>query len=271
MIGGIIGDIVGSVYECVNHKSKDFEFFPKYGSYTDDSVLTIATADWLLNGGEAATYYEDWGNSYPAPFGGYGTGFLNWLDRAARGDFSPYNSCGNGSAMRVGPVGWAFSTLEETLRYARLSADCTHNHPEGIKGAQATALCVFLARKGEAKVRIKHEVERMFGYDLSWEIDDIRERYSWDGLDHKGNGGVCQDSVPQAISCALQAVGFEDAVRNAISIGGDSDTIGCITGSIAEALYGIPREISDKAMEYLPTGMRSVIKRFEAKYGGFLT
>ena len=154
MIGSIIGDVVGSFFEVCNTKSKDFELFSYQNSFTDDSVLTIATADWLLNGGSPATYYADWGNAYPSA--GYGGMFLDWLwamDR--KGYASPYNSCGNGSAMRVGPVGWAFETLEETLSAAKTSAECTHNHPEGIKGAQAVAMVIFLARKGTSKDVIK--------------------------------------------------------------------------------------------------------------------
>lgn len=265
MLGSIIGDIAGSIYEFDNIKTKNFPLFLDEKSYTDDSILTLATAEWLLRGGDAGEYYMRYAREHPGPMGGYGNGFLSWVHR---GDpRSAYFSCGNGSAMRVGPVGWAFGTEEETLAVARKSAECTHNHPEGIKGAQATALCIFLARKDIPKQDIRQRIERDFGYDLSLPVEEIRRRYSWKGLDGKGNGGTCQDSVPQAIACALQSVSFEDAVRNAVSIGGDSDTIGCITGSIAEALYGIPREIRQKGLDYLPEPFKKLVLDFENKYG----
>ena len=148
-----------------------------------------------------------------------------------------------------------------------MSAECTHNHPEGIKGAQATALCIYLAREGASIDDIRKRIEKVFGYDLSMSVDEIRPRYSWRGLDDAGNGGTCQGSVPQTIICALDATDFEDAVRNAISIGGDSDTIGCITGGIAEALYGIPDDIRQKGMSYLPQDLKKVVEEFEKKYG----
>ena len=259
MIGSIIGDIVGSIYEFNNIKTKDFPLFSEYGEFTDDSILTFATADWLLHGGNVAQYYSRYASAYPSPMGGYGTSFKGWIARAERmGDFSPYNSCGNGSAMRVGPVGWAFDTKEEVLAKARESAECTHNHPEGIKGAQATALCIWMARKGYDKENIRKEVETMFGYDLGFTCDEIRPTYGW--------GGTCQDSVPQAIVAFLDGVDFEDCIRNAISIGGDSDTIGCITGSIAEAFFGVPNEIREKAMSYLPDNFKETVETFEAKY-----
>ncbi|MBR4219017.1 MAG: ADP-ribosylglycohydrolase family protein [Bacteroidales bacterium] len=262
MIGAIIGDIVGSIYEFDNIKTKEFEFFDDRMEYTDDSILTIATADWLLNGGYAGSYYLRYANDYPHPMGSYGTGFVNWVHRANRGIAEPYNSCGNGSAMRVSPVGWAFASEQATLDAAKRSSECTHNHPEGIKGAQATALCIYLARHGASPEDIKQRIEKDFGYDLSLTVDEIRPRYSWSGLDHAGNGGTCQGSVPQAIACALQAVGFEDAVRNAISIGGDSDTIGCITGGIAQALFGVPQWMQDKALAMLPQQLRNVVTQF---------
>lgn len=262
MIGSIIGDVVGSSYEFCNIKTKDFDFFSPYDTFTDDCVLTIATADWLLNGGEPKTYYADWGNAYPGA--GYGGSFLNWLwsmDR--RGYAEPYNSCGNGSAMRVGPVGWAFDTEEETLAAAKVSAECTHNHPEGIKGAQATALCIFLARKGKNKEQIRERVMSLFGYDLNFTIDEIRPEYGW--VSKFGNSVVCQASVPQAIVAFLDGTDFEDCIRNAISIGGDSDTIACITGSIAEAFYGVPDELRAQVASYLPECFLDVIREFEER------
>jgi len=267
MIGSIIGDIVGSIYEFSNIKTKEFLFFESMMDYTDDSILTLATADWLMNGGEIGKYYAKYAIAHPYPMGAYGSSFSAWVRRTKHGDYSPYNSCGNGSAMRVGPVGWAFDTEEETLEAAKVSSECTHNHPEGIKGAQATALCIFMARKGATTEEIRAAVEEKFGYDLSMSIEELRPRYSWRGVDGSGNGGICQDSVPQAIMCALQATDFEDAIRNAISIGGDSDTIGCITGSIAEALYGVPRSLCERGMAYLPADFQELVRRFEEKFG----
>lgn len=266
MIGSIIGDIVGSIYEFNNIKTKDFEFFDDRMEFTDDSILTFATADWLLHGGDVARYYSGYATRYAYPMGGYGTSFKNWVVRSQfKGDYRPYNSCGNGSAMRVGPVGWAFQSREETLHHARLSAECTHNHPDGIKGAQATALCIFMARNGASKQQIRQTVEAEFGYDLSLNVDELRPRYSWSGLDGIVDGATCQGSVPQAIRCFLDGTDFEDCIRNAISIGGDSDTIGCITGSMAEAFFGVPKAMRDKAMKYLPKELIGVMNEFEEK------
>lgn len=262
MIGSIIGDIVGSIYEFTpnNIKTKQFEFFNPNGSYTDDSILTFATADWLLHSGEVAHYYSKYGEKYPWPMGGYGGGFKLWLVRSIRHqDYRPYNSCGNGSAMRVGPVGWAFDTIEEILAKAKESAECTHNHPEGIKGAQATALAIMMARHGCDKNEIRSEIEKRFEYDLQFTCEQIRPTYTW--------GGTCQDSVPQAIVAFLDGEDYEDSIRNAISIGGDSDTIGCITGSIAEAYFGIPADLRNSAMNYLPEEFQSIISEFENKFG----
>lgn len=273
MIGSIIGDIVGSIYEFSNIRTKDFEFFGRYVEYTDDSILTLATADAILAGrlSLVADYYVRYAEAYPSPMGGYGNCFQNWVIQKTRTGYAPaYNSCGNGSAMRVGPVGWAFDTKNDTMNAAKVSAEGTHNHPEGIKGAQATAMCIFLARKRASKDEIQQCMEQEFGYRFPLTIAELQKRYSWNGVDGEGNGGICQDSVPQAIQCALQATDFEDAVRNAISIGGDSDTIGCITGSIAEALYGVPANMCEKAMTYLPENFQKLVTEFEAKYGSGL-
>ena len=273
MLGAIIGDIVGSIYESSNIKTKDFPLFGEYCDYTDDSILAIATADWLLHGGDVAKYYFRYATTYRNPMGGYGGRFYGWVNEVEYGgQYIPYYSCGNGSAMRVAPVGWLRSSIpfdEENsiLKIARISAECTHNHPEGIKGAQATALCIYLARKGEFNTEIRKRIEKEFHYDLSLNVDEIRPRYSWQGLDGVGDGGTCQESVPQAIICALEASDYEDAIRNAISIGGDSDTIGCIAGGIAEALYGIPKDIREKGMSYLPKELKDVVEEFELKYG----
>ncbi|MDO4511843.1 MAG: ADP-ribosylglycohydrolase family protein [Bacteroidales bacterium] len=267
MIGAIIGDIVGSIYEFDNIKTKEFQFFQPEMSFTDDSILTFATAQWLLEGGDVAECYLRYAQAYPHPMGSYGSGFVQWVYRSGKGVAEPYNSCGNGSAMRVGPVGWAFATKEETLAAAKTSAECTHNHHEGIKGAQATALCIFMARHGATKEEIAQAMTEEFGYDLTMSVEELQRRYSWRGIDGKGNGGICQDSVPQAIICALKATSFEDAVRNAISIGGDSDTIGCITGAIAEAIYGVPAELRTQAEQYLDAPLRTLLHRFEEKWG----
>jgi len=255
MIGSIIGDIVGSVYEFDNIKTKEFPLFSDEKEITDDSILTIATADWLLHNGKVAKYYLKYARKYPNPMGAYGSGFVNWVNS----DHKPYNSCGNGSAMRVGPVGWAYDTSAFTLAAAKVSAQCTHNHPEGIKGAQAVALCIFMARNGATKEEIRSKIEKDFGYDLHFTCDEIRDSYGW--------GGTCQDSVPQAIVAFLDGTDFEDSIRNAISIGGDSDTIGCITGSIAEAFFGVPKSIYDKAITYIPEELNAVIREFEMEYG----
>lgn len=262
MLGSIIGDIVGSIYEFHNIKTKDFPFFSERCGFTDDSILTIATAKWILEGGsqsDSGGYYFRNAFNYPRPKGGYGGGFVKWVHRAEDGDFSPYNSCGNGSAMRIGPVGWAYNTKEDVLVHAKYSAESTHNHPEGIKGAQATALCILLACQGASKDDIRHAIEQEFGYDLGFTCDGIRDSYEW--------GGLCQNTVPQAIVAFLDGKDFEDSIRNAISIGGDSDTLGCITGSIAEAYYGIPKDLYAKGLEFLTPHFRNVVKEFEEKYG----
>ena len=273
MLGAIIGDIVGSIYEFSNIKTKEFPLFGNHCDYTDDSILAIATADWILHGGDVARYYFRYATKYRSPMGGYGGRFFDWVNEAEYGGrFTPYYSCGNGSAMRIAPVGWMKSDIpfygeKYILKMAQVSAECTHNHPEGIKGAQATALCIYLARKGKTASEIRSRIEKDFNYDLSLSVDEIRPRYSWKGLDGSVNGGTCQGSVPQAIVCALEANDFEDAVRNAISIGGDSDTIGCIAGGIAEALFGIPENIRERGMSYLPNELKFVVEKFEQKFG----
>lgn len=259
MLGSIIGDIVGSIYEFNNIKTKDFPLFSEQMEITDDSILSIATADWLLHGGDSGEYYYKYATRYPHPMGAYGVSFQRWVAQSKPGQLAPaYNSCGNGSAMRVGPVGWAFKTKAEVLQAAMLSAQCTHNHPEGIKGAQAVALCIYLIRKGYGEDTIRYLVNKHCGYDLNFTCDDIRSTYGWEG--------TCQGSVPQAIVAFLDADNFEDAIRNAISIGGDSDTIACITGSIAEAAFGIPKEIRQRALAYLPDELKAVVTEFEKKY-----
>ncbi len=250
MIGAIIGDIVGSVYEWDNIKTVDFPLFSPDCFFTDDTVLTVAVADVILNGGDYARSLLEYGRRYPNA--GYGGNFSMWLDV---GDQRPYNSYGNGSAMRVSAVGFAFDTLEEVLAEAEKSAAVTHNHPEGVKGAQATALAIFLARQGESKSVIKEQIETRFGYNLGRKLDEIRPVYDYDV--------TCQGSVPEAIIAFLESENFEDAIRKAISIGGDSDTIACITGGIAEAYYkDIPENIIREAVKRLDKELLNVIDRF---------
>lgn len=268
MLGAIIGDIVGSIYEFDNIRTKDFPFFQIAMECTDDSILTFATAQWLLKGGDVANFYGDYAVRYPCPMGSYGGMFQQWVhNRSVYGKAAPYNSCGNGSAMRVAPVGWAFQTEQEVMQWAETSAACTHNHPEGVKGAQATALAILWARQGVSAADIEKRITQLFAYDLTMSVEELQQRYSWRGIDGQGNGGICQDSVPQAIICALKADDFEDAIRNAVSIGGDSDTIGCITGGIAEALYGIPSALRQKSMNYIPQDFMPTLLEFEEKFG----
>ena len=254
MIGAIAGDIIGSVYEHRPIKTKDFPLFHTQCVFTDDTVLTIAIADAILSSTPYIESLRRFGRCYPGA--GYGGSFIRWLHS---NDFKPYNSWGNGSAMRVSPVGFAFSTEDEVLRHARMTAEITHNHPEGIKGAEATALTVFLARTGYDKETIRTRVQTLFGYDLDRTVDEIRPCYSFDVS--------CQGTVPEAIVAFLDSVSYEDAVRNAISLGGDSDTLACITGGVAEAFYGsIPEVIRVKVKELLTEDLWEVTAAFCEKY-----
>lgn len=254
MIGAIAGDIIGSVYERHNIKIADFPLFNPSSTFTDDTVLTVAIADAILSGSGYSGKLKEYYWLYPER--GYGPGFRRW---AAAGRTTPYHSNGNGSAMRVSPVGLAFDSLEEVLREAKRSAEVTHNHPEGIKGAQAVASAVFLARKGASKEEIKTYVRETFHYNLNETIDSLRLHYRFDM--------TCEGSVPQAISAFLESEGYEDAIRKAISIGGDSDTIACIAGGIAEAFYrGAPQNIADFALAKLDDALREVIAMFEQTY-----
>lgn len=252
MIGAIIGDIVGSVYEWNNIKTKEFPLFSSGSFYTDDTVMTLAIADGLMKGGSSENFItamKKYGRMYPDA--GYGGRFGSWLFSE---NIQPYNSWGNGSAMRVSPVAWAFDTLSEVEQYAEVSAAVTHNHPEGIKGAQSTAAAIFLARKGKSKDEIKSYIESRYGYNLSRTLDEIRPTYQFNES--------CQETVPQAITAFLESVDFEDAIRNAISLGGDSDTLATITGSIAEAAYIIREEIKEKALSILDKPLRKVYLQF---------
>lgn len=254
MLGAIAGDIIGSVYEGRSIKTTEFPLFHKDCRFTDDSVLTVAVADSILTGVGYGEKLKEYFRRYP--FAGYGGTFQVW---AASHDTRPYNSWGNGSAMRVSPVGFAFESLEDVLDQAKRSAEVTHNHPEGIKGAQATAAAVFLARTDWDKREIKDFIEERFKYDLSEPLDSIR---TWYGFDIS-----CEGSVPQAIRAFLESNDYEDAVRKAISIGGDSDTIACITGGIAHAFYkGVPQTIVEKVSQILDNRLWSVVSAFCERY-----
>jgi len=249
MLGAIIGDIVGSVYEWNNIKTKDFPLFSNDGFFTDDSVMTIAVADALLNGGTADNFIDSMKRiGRPYPNSGYGGNFNRWI---FSDDREPYNSWGNGSAMRVSPCAWFANSLEEAETLAEMSAAVTHNHPEGIKGAQATAAAIYLARTDKEKGEIKNYIESKYGYDLSRSLDAIRPVYLFNES--------CQETVPEAIIAFLESNGFEDAIRNAISLGGDSDTLTAITGSIAEAAYGVPSDIVTKVFHYMDDRLSAVI------------
>lgn len=255
MIGAIAGDIIGSVYEHHPIKTKDFPLFHPRCKFTDDTVLTVAIADSILAGHPYLESVRTIGRRYPGA--GYGGTFIRWLYSK---DLQPYNSWGNGSAMRVSPVGFAFETIEDVLREAARSAEITHNHPEGIKGAQATALAVFLARTGRDKGQIRADIKARFGYDLDRTVESIRPNYSFDVS--------CQGTVPEAIIAFLDSESYEDAVRNAISLGGDSDTLACITGGIADAFYGpVPSEIRARVRECLTPDLWEVTENFCQRYG----
>lgn len=255
ILGAIIGDVIGSVFEWNNVKTTDFELFSKATDFTDDSVLTFATMDSILNGIDYSKSYQEYGRRFPNR--GYGGNFQYWIHQK---NPQPYNSWGNGSAMRVSPVGWAYNTLIEVLDEAERSATVTHNHPEGIKGAQAVASAVFLARQGSSKAEIKKFIKDKFAYDLERQLEEIRKTYVFDVS--------CQGSVPEAIIAFLESKDFEDAIRLAISIGGDSDTIACITGGIAEAFYKeVPEVIIDKTLKILPSAMIDLVEKFSSKYG----
>lgn len=281
MIGAIIGDTVGSVYEFNNTKRTDFPLFSKSSNYTDDSVMTFAVAKWLLEDSEHTHQkLEDImvmvANNYPCPMGGYGGGFHSWLfypqslydydeqfgEIAYKSDTGrhPYNSWGNGSAMRVSAVGWMFDTLEETERVAKISAEITHNHPEGIKGAQATAAAIWMGRNGKSKEEIRDYIEKTYGYDLHKTWEYWHPIYQWESS--------CQGTVPQAIISFLDSDCYEDAIRRAVSLGGDSDTLACITGGIAEAYYkDIPKEIAFHMLSLIPDDFMAILEQLYDRVG----
>ncbi len=254
MLGAIAGDIIGSLHEFEGTKTTDFPLFTLGSFFTDDTVLTVATAEKLLTGGDYAALYRRWGAKYPDA--GYGGRFKRWLATPGAG---PYGSFGNGSAMRVSPVAYAFGSLEEVLAEAEASAAVTHSHPEGIKGAQAAAAAVFLARAGKTKAEIREYISGTFHYDLAPSVDEIRRDYAFDE--------TCQGSVPQAVICALSAATYADAVRKAVSLGGDADTLACITGAIAETLYGgVPFKIARRARAFLPPDILAVLDAFARRF-----
>jgi ADP-ribosylglycohydrolase len=252
MIGAIAGDMIGSPYE--SYPIKTVNFPSRVAGFTDDTVLTIAVANAIVTGIDYTKSLKSFAQKYPnLPYGG---SFRRWIWEA---DAAPYNSYGNGSAMRVSPVGFAYETIEEVLSHARQSAVVSHNHPEGIKGAQATALAVFLARRGENKETIRNQIEDRFSYDLHRTVEDIRPDYFFDVS--------CQGSVPESIIAFLDADDYETTVKNAISLGGDADTMACIAGGIAQAYYKhIPAGIVFQVKEKLPKDLLAVMDQFNDRY-----
>ena len=264
MYGAILGDMIGAPYEFDRgDKTKNIPLFSKDSEFTDDSVLTVAVAEALMDARiEGTEKNEDevksllahsmhfWADAYPNA--GYGFGFLGWL---ADPNMGPYNSCGNGAAMRVSSAGWLYDDLETTRRMARWTAEISHNHPEGIKGAESTASAIFLARHGASKDEIRDYIVKEFGYDLSRICDEIRPNYY--------HVETCQKTVPEAITAFLEGEDFEDVIRTAVSLGGDADTLTCIAGSIAEAFYGVPEKLKKECRKRLTMDMLDVVDRFE--------
>ena len=267
MLGAIIGDIVGSRFEFDRPGwSKDFELFTSQNTFTDDTVMTVAVAQAILDTGEDVTEskvkreciknMQYFGALYPRA--GYGASFIYWL---AADNPQPYNSFGNGSAMRVSAVGWAYDDLETTREVARWTAEISHNHPEGIKGAEATAVAIYMLRNGWTKERMRAHIEAEYGYDLSKTVDELRPLHQ-----HIEN---CMDSMPKAFAALMEGTSYEDVIRNAVSLGGDTDTLAAIAGSMAEALYGVPENIRKEAIQqYLPEDLWDIINKFEREYKG---
>lgn len=257
MLGAIIGDIVGSVYEFNNYKAKDFDpFFHPRAFFTDDTVCTVAVADALVNGIDPANALRTWGRRYEKN-GGWGARFAQWL---GSDDEGPYNSYGNGAGMRVSPAGLLAGSVDDAIRLSDHVTAVTHNHPQGLRGAAATAVAIHLARTGMGATAIRAEIVARFSYDLSLSVDEIRPWYRYNER--------ALDTVPQALTCALEAADFEDAIRNAISIGGDSDTVAAIAGGLAEALFGIPEDIAETAWRKLPMDMKPVLIALYARVQG---
>lgn len=261
MLGAIIGDIVGSRFEWNNNKTKHFELLNDKCFFTDDTVMTLAIAKAILHSKSdysdlsslSIKYMQEVGRNYPSC--GYGGSFGLWV---FSNNPKPYNSFGNGAAMRVSPVGFVAKSLDQAISLSKKVTEVTHNHPEGIKGAEATAFAIYLARNGYNINDIKNYIDKHY-YKMNFTLDEIRDTYKFNE--------TCQDTVPQAIMAFLESTSFEDAIRNAISIGGDSDTLAAITGGIAEACYGIPKEIRNKALTYLDKRLLNILLDFENKYG----
>lgn len=258
MLGAIIGDTVGSVYEFHNTKTKSFKLFTDRSEPTDDSIMTLAVADVLLSGD---TSYDNvvktlrkWGNEYP--YAGYGGMFANWLRTRLP---EPYNSCGDGAAMRISPVGWVAKSEEEVIKLSRAVTEVTHNHPEGIKGAEVVAMCVFKARMGASKEQLREYIASQYPIVKDLDYEDLRQHYKFTEL--------CQDTVPQALYCFLISKDFEDCLRTTISIGGDCDTTAAMSCAVAEAFYGIPNNLKEQIMEYLDIDMIELIEKFQNKFG----
>lgn len=261
MLGAIAGDMIGSVYEgkkaWLEGRTPHFQpLFGRKARFTDDTVLSVAVADGILHGGDLVELFKEYARAYPDA--GYGGTFRQW---AGSDDREPYNSWGNGSAMRASPVGFAYDNLDEVLLRARWTAEVTHNHPDGIKGAQATAAAVFLARTGRDKEDIRDYIERKFQYDLTPRLDDIRPTFRFDVS--------CRGTVPPALLAFLESDDYEHAVRLAVSLGGDTDTLACITGGIAQAYYGgVPGPVREATLSRLDDPLRSVLREFEGRFMG---
>ncbi|WP_339730353.1 ADP-ribosylglycohydrolase family protein [uncultured Gimesia sp.] len=254
MWGAIVGDVIGSYFEHFPTKSTDFYLFREESTFTDDTVLTTAVADWLLKESDLVNTLHRYVKLYPEA--GYGHTFLSWAQLRRR---VPYQSWGNGSAMRVSPVAYATETLADCLYLAKKSAEVTHNHQQGIYGAQATAACVFLARTGSSRTEIREYIETTFGYDLQRSLEEIRPHYVFDVS--------CQGSVPESIIAFLESTDYESAIRNAISLGGDADTMACIAGAIAEPFYGgVPQEIYEQTLLLLDDRIRNTVQLFYDRF-----
>jgi ADP-ribosylglycohydrolase len=249
MLGAIAGDIIGSIYEAAPIKTKDFPLFGRGVSFTDDTVCTVAIADALLSGGDFAQYLRAFVRRYPGR--GYGAMFVRWAQTQG---MPAYGSWGNGAAMRVSAIAWLAPDEAAALATAARTAAVSHDHPDAVAGAQAAVLAAWLGRHGAAPEAIRREIAGRFGYDLGQSVEQIRAWYAFDIS--------CRGTVPPALVCALEATGYEDAIRNAVSLGGDSDTLACITGGIAEALHGLPAEVAEQARSYLDEGLLSVVDRF---------
>ena len=256
MLGAIAGDIIGSVYESNPIKTTEFPLFHPSCRFTDDTILTVSLAESILTGQSYEKSMKEYYRQYP--FAGYGGMFHQW----ATAEISrPYNSWGNGAAMRISPVGIAYDNIETVMSKAKKFTEITHNHPEGIKGAQATAVSIFLARKGKSKADIKEYIQKQFGYNLHFTCDEIRPKYSFDVS--------CQGTVPQSIVAFMDSIDFESAIRLAVSLGDDADTLACITGGIAQAFYKkIPSFIEQKVYEILDDRLREVTEKFMTTYCG---